>query len=342
MRTDRVLHETFVDNEHRAPEASRVLRDIRAELDRNPRRRLSRVAPVFVVAAVVAIAVGILLTGSTQLHSARPSPSSSTSAPTSTSSPISTTVPNTDALATSTARAILRTVPVPPGARALDNVKPAALGGASLQLSSVQAEASGVWRIPLTSSQAVDFARTHPAPGFTPNCTCGGARVKWIDFYSQDRRRAINYVIRTSGAGVEIGITAIVPWVPGRPSWSLIPASATSVDVTVERVRQAGSTGGAPTVHRTLSADATRRLATTANALRPQAESSCRGPAIMIAATDILVFHLREGSITFTLPATNCPQFIVQAPGHKSTYVEIGTLDAALLTALGLPGNYGH
>jgi hypothetical protein len=341
MTNNHVLHETFVENEHRAPDSSQILQSIRAELNRTPHRRVNRLGPLFVVAAVVAIAVGVPLSGSTPHHSARPSASPHISGPALTSPSVSNVVPNTDALATSAARTILRSVPLPPGARALDHVNPV-LGGASLQLSSLQAVASGVWRVSGTLSTAVDFALTHPAPGFTPNCTCGGAKVKWIDFYSQDHRRAINYVIQASTSGVEIGITAIVPWVPDRPSWSLVPASATSVDVTVQRVRSAGSTGGAPTVHRTLSADATQHLAATANALLPQAESNCRGPMIMIAATDTLIFHADGNSYTFTMPATNCPQFSIQASGHKTTYVEVGTLDTALLTALGLPANYGH
>jgi hypothetical protein len=113
-----------------------------------------------------------------------------------------------------------------------------------------------------------------------------------VDRLRQDHRRAINYVIQPSGAGVEIGITAIVPWVPDRPSWSSVLASATSGDHD--------------------------------------------------AAPDTLVFHAGGRSITFALPATNCPQFSVHVSGHKTTYVEVGTLDTALLSTLGLPANYGR
>ena len=255
--------------------------------------------------------------------------------------PASILIPDTAASATAAARAILRSVPLPPGSRSLHNVD-AALRGTELELSSLEANASGVWHVDATLSDAVDFARSHPAPGFTPNCTCGAATVKWIDFYSEGPRRAINYVIESSGSGVAIGITTIVPWVPDRPAWSFVPESVTSVDVTVQRIREAGSVGGAPTVHGTLVADAMNRLRTIANRLQPEAQSNCIGPVILIATTDILVFHVPGHTITFTMAARNCPQFTVETAGNKPTYLEVGGLDTALLDALGLPPNYGH
>lgn len=341
MNINEMLREAFLDNEHRAPDSSQVLQSIRAQLDRKP-RRYALMAPAFVAAVVIAVALTVALTRPTAHHSAPPAASGSpTSAPAPTLPTVSAEIPNSVASATAVARTILRSVPLPPGAREVKNVN-AGLNGATLELSSLDANVSGVWRIPGTVSGAVNFALAHPAPGFTANCTCGSATVKWIDFYSQGQRRAINYVIEPSGSGAEIGITAIVPWVPDRPAWSLVPESATSVEVTVQRVRQAGRVGGAPTVHRTLTADAAHRLAIIANQLRPQAESICRGPVIPVAATDILIFHAPERTITFTMFAMNCPQFIVQATGQTTTYLEIGALDTALLHELGLPPNYGH
>jgi hypothetical protein len=303
----------------------------------------TRRAPVLVAVVVIAVALILVLTRLAAPDTARPAAESSPTTTTITPRPTSTSasMPNSAASATAAARAVLRSVPLPPGARQINNLN-AGRSGATLELSSLDAKASGVWLIPGTGAAAVDYARAHPAPGFKANCTCGGATVKWIDFYSQEQRRAINYVIEPSGSDVLISITAIVAWVPDRPAWSFVTETGTSVDVTVQRVRQAGSTGGAPTVHRTFTAGAAQRLATLANHLRPQAESSCRVPVILVAETDTLVFHASGRTVTFVMSSSSCPQFTVSAGGEKPTFLEIGALDAALLHELGLPARYGH
>jgi hypothetical protein len=343
VNIDDILHRAFRDNEYRAPDSSEVLQTIRAELDGSPRRYAARLAPPLVAVVVIAVALIVVLTRSPTPHTARPGAESPTTTPTTAPRPTSTSalLPNSAASASAAARAILRSVPLPPGAREIHDLN-AGLSGATLELSSLDAKASGVWLIPGTVAAAVDYARAHPAPGFKANCTCGGATVKWIDFYSQERRRAINYVIEPSDSDVQIGITAIVAWVPDRPAWSFVAETGASVDVTVQRVRQAGSTGGAPTVHRTLTAGAARRLATLANHLRPQAKASCRGPVILVAATDSLVFHAPGRTVTFEMSSSSCPQFTVSAGGENPTFVETGALDAALLHELGLPAHYGH
>lgn len=333
MNIDETLAQTFADNEHLAPDASDVLRDIRAELDRGRRRSFAELAPILVAAVIIAVALTVLVTRSPAHHASRPA-DSGLPAPTSTTNP--------ESVAEATARATLDGVPLPPGAQATNDA-PAILGqGGGLELSSLEAKASGVWLVPGTVPAIVAFARAHPASGFTPNCTCGGRTVKWLDFYNRGQTAAISYTIAPYGTGVAIQITVIVPWVPLRPAWSIVADTATSVDVTVKRIRQIGSTGGAPTVHRTLTAAGARRLANVANLLRPQAESLCVGPVITIAATDTLVFHEPHRTVTFTMGSTNCRQFTVVVNGQKPTYLEVGGLDATLLQELGLPIDYGR
>lgn len=60
------------------------------------------------------------------------------------------------------------------------------------------------------------------------------------------------------------------------------------------------------------------------------------------SATDTLKFHEPGRTLTFTLTASNCPQFEVDSAGHTRTYLVTGNLDAAILQELGLPTNYGR
>jgi len=336
MTIDEILNETFTDHEHLVPDAAGVLREINTRLDRRPRQRLTRLAPFVVAAVIVAVALTAVIVRSTAGHSARPTAGVRPTGvrPTGAGGP--------QTAAKVAARALLRTVPLPPGARAEQRAPAAVKNGPMTELSSLQAEASGTWVAPGTVSATIAFARSHPAPGFRPNCTCGGPALRWVDFSNEDDSRAIEYVVAPYASGVAIKITAIVPWVPTRPRWTYVSAGATSVDVTVERIRRNGSAGGAPTVHRTLGVDAARRLAAVANGLRSQAPSTCLGPVIMIAVTDTLVFHEPGRTITFTMPATNCPQFVVDVTGQKPAYLETGTLDATLLRELNLPPDYGR
>lgn len=331
MSIDAILTQTFADNEHLAPDAADVLPIIRAELDGGRRQHVTRLAPILAAAVIIAVALTVVVARFSTGHSARPADNG---LPTVTSDP--------EAAATAAAQAILRGIALPPGAHASDTEPAALRNGGFTVLSSLQAKASGVWLAPGTVPATVAFARAHPASGFTSNCTCGSPTLRFVNFFNLNESRGIDYVVAPYASGVAIRITVIVPWVPTRPRWTHVAATATSVDVTVQRVRQSGSVGGAPTVTRTLSIDATRRLAAIANSLRPEAPSNCSGPMIRIAATDTLVFHEQARTITFTMNATNCPQFSVEVTGQKRAYLEIGALDSALLRELDLPPDYGH
>lgn len=329
------LRATFADHERMAPDPDEVMRGIRAELMHKRKSPAATFAPAMAVAIVLAVALAVVFTRSPGRH---PSPPASSRPPVITADP--------EAVANASARAALNSVTLPPGARATDTSPAGLKFGIGTGLSADQAEASGVWLVPGTVSSVVAFARSHPAPGFITSCTCGGPSTKTISFLDEDAdyniNREIDYVVAPNGSGVAIRITAIVPWVPNRPDWTYVDRSASSVDVTVQRIRQGGTTGGAPTIHRTLDAQETQRLVKIANSAASEAEYGCLGPFIRIAATDTLVFHEATRAITFTMVSDNCPQFRIDAPGHTPAYVDWKTLDSGLLRQLGLPDDYGR
>lgn len=317
--------------------------DADALLAKRSRRRY--LAPSLAAAAIVAIAVplAVLLTcDSGTLGSAhRPMPHTS---PTPAD-------PKTQAIMT--ARALVDSAPVPPGSTRIAHSPLALLDRPSEIPGALHVQRTAFWTVPGTTDAAVTYLRVHPPEGFRRDGSGamggpGRPTVEDLSFatgsYGADGSVTLLYSVVAFDGGVAIRVDAQVFWVPNRPAWSYVPASVISVDVTVIRKAYTPGQRGAPTVSRTLTGDAARQLADAINALPPvgpEGVHSC--PAQFIQSSDIAIFHAANRDIRVARVGGGCAfdATVTAPPSKRQAYLGGPDVTSTLLSALGLPANYG-
>jgi hypothetical protein len=310
-------------------------------------RRRRFLAPALAAAAVVALAIPIAAVvmrdnGSPPTRSTAPG----TEAPA--PQPSTTSDPKGDAVARITAA--LDAAPLPPGAvrsdSALEPVRePFSTSGAGNQV-----RRTAWWTAPGEVDATIAFLKAHPPTGMTlQGWGSGSAGKAEVDFADSPASPAaypleIDYYAAPYDRGIALRVDAWTSWAPNRPGWSFVPADATSVDLSVVRDAYNPGLGGAPAVRRTLTGDDLTRLADALNALPPRAPEGVHScPAILVRASEVAVFHTAHGDVRMEHKGGGCAfnATITAPPDPDEVYVDGGDFTDLVLTALGLPRNYG-
>jgi hypothetical protein len=246
--------------------------------------------------------------------------------------------------------AALEGAPLPPDAVRSDSPLPPLDDGFVTSASPNEVRTSRFYTAPGTVSEAFDYVKGHPPTDMSMQSYGSGPQEQDIEFATAPTDPAsypveLDYYLVPYRSGIALRVDAWTTWAPNRPPWSLIPADATSVDLTVVRDAYNDQPAGAPTVQRTLTGDALAKLAATLNALparAPEGVHSC--PAMLMRASELAVFHTPDGDIRVSHPMDNCSfNAIITAPPSKDeVYVGGNDVTAAVLAALGLPADYGY
>jgi hypothetical protein len=330
---------------HQAPGDPPVGVDADAFLTRAGRRR-RYLAAVPVAAAVLVLAV-VVTVATNRTGTSRPAaPDTSVSSQPST--------PEAEAM--QLIDAAFAAAALPPGAVRVDHELPMT-GQFSTSTSPNEVRRTGWWTAPGTVADVADYISSHRPTDMTVessgsfHSTTTSAAGQTYDFATKAKNGGyaleLDYVIASYQSGVAIRVDTWTVWAPIRPQWSYVPASVTAVDVTV--VRSSRTTGsvalGAPTIRRTLTADAARTLAADMNrlpAVAPDGVHSC--PAPLLEASDDVVFHTPAGDLRMTKSGT-CSSGVAVTSGQSpadTVFVRGTDFDKILLSALGLPQNYGY
>lgn len=204
------------------------------------------------------------------------------------------------------------------------------------------------WTAPGTVKAALHYFTAHPPERMKQDGSSmsgGGNRptVQGLTF-GEDTWRPYNvhwwgdYTVTAYHGGVAVAAYAEVVWAPYRSPNDLVPSSATSVDVTVTPRHQ-----GEPTVHKKLTGDAARALVDAVNRLprtNPVGPIPCPPGASL---SDTLVFHGSGRTAQAKVEFAGCGSITFRA-GHRKPILLADPygLHTTIITALGLPKNYGH
>jgi hypothetical protein len=308
-----------------------------ALLGHRPGRRL---LPAVAAAAIVAIAVPVtvLATRDSGNHPSRPAPHH-----------VVTTLPARDprAAALQALRQLLDNAPLPAGAQRLGHGIPG-LSEPFDTGSPNDLDRTRFFAAPSPVTAVLAYVRADVPHGMTEDSSgsSGGSNasaVKSVTFVTPTKLY-LSYSVTQRGSGSAIRVDAQTIWVPNRPSWTVVPGSVTSAEVTVVRKALNKNQGGAPTVRGTFTGDAARQLAAAINALpsaAPEGMHSC--PAILVAASDVIVFHSPTGVLRISREGGICAfdARITAPPSKRVAYVPGSAFTKAVLGVLDLPANYG-
>lgn len=321
-----------------------------AILARAPRRR-RYLAPALAAAAVLAIAVPIAVAISR--GSGTPTATSTAIGSGSPTPPATVSDPEGDAIARITAA--LAAAPLPAGSTEVAHSIAGLDTPFSMSTSPNQVRRTSWWTAPGDVSAAIAYMKEHPPTGMhLQGWASGGSDDRQeVDFADNPSDPAsypieIEYYMAPYQGGIALRVDAVTTWAPSRPAWSVVPGDAASADLTVVRDSlnpDRPELGGAPTVQRTLTGAALTQLADALNALparAPEGIHSC--PAMLVNARDLAVFHTPAGDIRIVRNGGGCAfnATITAAAGAGEVYVNGADFTNALLTALGLPKNYGY
>jgi hypothetical protein len=243
-----------------------------------------------------------------------------------------------------------RTAPLPPGARVGTKALDKYAGEFTTSTSPNELRRTGWWTAPGTIDGTLDFVSRHIPAGMTNQGSGRSTATRSISFATAHTRVApygveLDYVFGRYGSAIAVRLDAWTVWVPNRPSWSFVPASATSADVTVVRRAFNRGYGGAPTVHRTLTGAGLSQLAAAVNVLASApAEGVHSCPAQLIDAGETAVFHTPTGVIRISHRGGGCGfnAQITTAAHHHAAQISAGAFEKAVLAALRLPTDYGY
>ena len=250
------------------------------------------------------------------------------------------------AIAIDEVEATLASAPLPPGAHSVRHV----IAGLN-QPFSITASPDRVVRTrwltaPGSADGAISYLRDHPPRGMVDAGSGGsgdssGTSIENVEFDGPGQL-SLQYTLTPYHGGVAVRIDAITIWVPPRPAWSDIPSTAASVDVTVVR-KNPQLHQGAPTVHRTLTGHALTALVRAVNrrGMQPNyGPRSCPADLGGEVWTDNLVFHAGGVAYRAVQAMSGCGYLSIESGQHRRAFLA-GSIDAAVLRALGLSANYG-
>lgn len=312
----------------------------------SPRARRRHLAPLIAAAAVLAavVPVAVLLH-----HDSSPQPPSG-------SRPNPPVQHGTDPhrAAIRSAEAIVATAPVPPGATPVDRPPLRALDQPASTPGAQHAQETRFWAAAGSAADAIAYLTAHPPTGMhlSGSGTSGGPGIpttRSLDFQA-DEFRSLQYSVVAHRGGIAIRADARVLWAPRRSPADTVPASVTSVGVLVVRVNPQMHQG-APTVRRTLTGADARALGAFVNRLPravPTLRVSC--PAMFGGEKwyDRLVFHGAGPRTQVLVNLAGCASTTLSVAHRKPIQLSftypgvVANVDHRILSALGLPGDYGH
>jgi hypothetical protein len=336
-----------------APGEPPKLIDADALLAHRLRRRY--LAPVLAAAAVVAIAVpvGLILANGSIDDSTNPP-----AAP----RPLPTQNGMTVAQAIKVAEDALHDAPVLPGAHSVARPPTSLLDTpSSTPRAPTLVQRTKFWLAPGRTDAAIQYFKAHPPTAMHVGASGsssgpGQPTAQFIQFTAGapraltilgDQSLSLEFTVVASGSGVAVRVDAQLIRVPTRPDWAFVPDSVTSADVTVSRSTFDGGVEKAPTVLRTLTGEALERLADAINALPSRAPEGVHGCFAITATTawplDKVVFHIPDEDIQ-VMHAGQCMwnAVLTAVSSHRHVYVDDVEFDKAILSALGLPDDYGN
>lgn len=257
-------------------------------------------------------------------------------------------------VAVRTAEAIIASAPMVPGAVVRGRAPLAALDQPSTVLGAQYVQRTRFWTTRGTVAATVSHLDSHPPNGMRPSGSGSAAgpgvpTTQMLDFQA-DAFRTLQYTVVADRAGSAVRADAQVLWAPARSPADRVPASVSSVEVTVARLNPQLHRG-APTVRRTLTGARARALADFVNRLPravPTFYASCPADFGGEQRYDRLVFHSDGPTATVTVNLAGCSSATFQIGNRKSiqlsrTYVgDVEELDRSILHALALPINYGR
>ena len=253
-----------------------------------------------------------------------------------------------------TAHTIVVTAPTPPGASQVDQSPLAALNEPAETPGAQHVQETRFWTAPGSVNDAISYLSAHPPQNMRSD---GGGSLSGPDIpttrtldFEADDFRSLEYSVVAYRDGIAIRADARVLWAPRRLPADTVPPSVSSVDVLVVR-QNPQLHQGAPTARRTLTGTAARALADFVNRLPraiPTGYVSCPADIGGERWSDRLVFHSAGptarvevnlagcASTTFTVGHRQPIQLSFTFPGA------IAGIDRQILSALGLPANYGR
>jgi hypothetical protein len=241
---------------------------------------------------------------------------------------------------------LLDDAPLPPGAQLAHEVSrlrvPFGTGSPN------DLDRARFYSTPGTVAAALAYVKHHVPGGMTLDSSgsSSGGGVPDVESvtYVSPTKLFLSYSMTSGRGGIAIRVDAQTTWVPNRPSWSFVPDSVTSVDVTIVRKAYNKGMGGAPTVRRTLTGDRARELAAAVNDLPPAAPEGIHScPAMLVDASDVVVFHSPNGNLRLAHTGGGCAfnAAITAPPSKREALVPGAAFTNAVLRELGLPVGYG-
>lgn len=253
-----------------------------------------------------------------------------------------------------TAQTIIATAPTPPGASQVDQSPLAALNQPAETPGAQHVQETRFWTAPGSVADAISYLSAHLPQNMRSD---GGGSLsgpdipttRTLDFQAGDFR-SLEYSVVSYRGGIAIRADARVLWAPRRSPADTVPGSVSSVDVLVLR-QNPQLHQGAPTVRRTLTGTAARALSNFVNLLPravPTGYISCPADIGGERWSDELVFHSGGPSARVEVNLAGCASATFAIGHRKSIQLSftypgaIAGIDRQILSALGLPANYGR
>jgi hypothetical protein len=254
-----------------------------------------------------------------------------------------------------TAKAIIATAPVPPGATPVERPPLAALDEPASTQGAQYVQRTRFWTAPGAVDNAISYLTSHPPRDMHSPPGTGSRRgpniptTQTLDFQA-DEFRTLQYSVVAYHNGVAVRADAQVLWAPRRSPADTVPTSVTSVDVVVVR-QNPQRRQGAPTVSRTLTGADARALAHFVNRLPravPTGYVSCPDMLGGEHRLDRLTFHSAGANAHLLVNLTGCATTTLTVGHRKPIQLSftfpgaVATIDHQILSAVGLPPNYGR
>jgi hypothetical protein len=248
------------------------------------------------------------------------------------------------------AETIIAIAPAPPGATSLD-APPVTLNTPGSTPGAQYVERTRFWSASGTVAAAISYLTSHPPAGMRWSGSGGPgdpATPGTLEF-AANAFRSVQYSVVAYHGGTAIRADAQVLWAPRRAAADMVPASLSSVDVVIVR-QDPQRHQDARTVRRTLTGTAARALADFINQLPRAVPTEYPGCPPKLGGeqrTDQLVFHSAGPTVKVVVDLAGCASTTFQA-GHRTpihlsrTFVGVVSgIDHVIMTAVGLPANYG-
>jgi hypothetical protein len=242
----------------------------------------------------------------------------------------------------------LSTVPAPPDGTRTPLAPTPGLGAPELVRGDGNLiDRAAFWTAPGSPAETIAYYKAHPPTGMTITVSGDASdrrtQHQYVVFAPPDASANgiwVQFTVEAAGTGVGLRVDVSAIWVPTKPPSAYL-GPVDSVDVTVTRPGFIPNqkSWGAPTVRRTLSGATAQALSAAVDAL-PMATNATRYCPADHGFVDDLVFHATTRTIHVVGEASGCFGVTVTIDGGPPVWLD-GSIDKAVLAALGLPATYG-